>query len=211
MTMTKPDKLITFLASTRVLFERLRANEKAFKAVKRIGVFLLAVCVLVAYTLILTRYAGDKAVNEYKAYLAEEQKREAAAAEEAARTDPYLIQLQEEATLGAKALDGVKLFNYDEANKKTLLQGIANRVLNKAYPGTVEGVLSQPGQFDFFHDDNDVTEENYWLCYEFFDNFHRQERLPCSPDLVFIELGSKVVLRDTLNKGYDTQTWWYGK
>lgn len=203
--------IITGLATIRVLIERVKANKKAYKAVKTVCLYLLAFCILMAYTLILTHNAANKAVEEYKAYLAQVQAEEEAAAIEAAKVDPYLVQLQEEATLGAKALEGVKLFGYDDSNKKTLLQGIANRVLNKAYPDTVDGVLTQPRQFDFFHEDNAVTEENYRLCYEFFDNFHRQERLPCSTDLVFIELGDKVILRDTLTKGYNTQTWWYGK
>lgn len=209
--MTKADKLITFLASTRVLFERLRANTKAYNAVKGVGICLLVCLLLTVYTLSVMRYAENKALAEYKAYLAEVKAEEEAAAIEAAKVDPYLIQLQQEATLGAKALEGVKLFNYDDANKKTLLQGIANRVLNQGYPNTVEGVLTQQGQFDFYNADNPVTESNYQLCYEFFDSFHKQERLPCSSDLVFIELGSQVVLRDTFNKTYDTQTWWYGK
>lgn len=207
MTMTKTDKLIAFLASARVLFERVRANKAACKAIRIVMVCLLAAVSLTAYTLVLSRYAGNKAVEEYKAYLAAEEE----AARIAAQQDPYQIQLQQEATLGAKALEGVKLFGYDEANKKTLLQGIANRVINPAYPDTVEGVLTEKGQFDFFNAESPVTEDNYWLCYEFFDTFHRQERLPCSYDLVFVELGDKVTLRDTLTKGYNTQTWWYGK
>ncbi len=203
--------IITGLAAIRVLIERVKANKKAYKAAKVVCLCLLVSCALMAYTSILTRHAANKAVEEYKAHLAQVQAEEEAAAIEAAKVDPYLVQLQEEATLGAKALEGIKLFGYDDNNKRTFLQGIANRVLNPAYPGTVEEVLTQKGQFDFYSENNPVTEANYWLCYEFFDNFHRQERLPCSYDLVFIELGDKVVLRDTLSKTYDTQTWWYGK
>lgn len=211
MSMTKADKLISFLAASRVLFERVRANKKACKAFRAVAVCLLIVAALTAYSLVLSRHAANKAVEEYKAYLAKVLAEEEEAARLAAEQDPYQIQLKEEATLGAKALEGVKLFGYDDANKKTLLQGIANRVLNPAYPDTVEGVLTEKGQFDFFNAESPVTEANYWLCYEFFDSFHRQERLPCSYDLVFIELGDKVILRDTLTKGYNTQTWWYGK
>lgn len=211
MAMTATDKVIAFLASARVLFERVKANRKAYKTLKLAWAILLFLLSMMAYTALVTRHAADKAVEEYKAYLTEVQEKEEEAARLAAEQDPYLLQLDREATAGARALEGIRLFNYDEANKKTFLQGVANRVLNPAYPDTVEGVLAQRGQFDFYSEENPATEDNYWLCYEFFDTFHKQERLPCSSDLVFIELGNRVVLRDTLEKTYNTQTWWYGK
>lgn len=199
--------VVTALASARVLYERVRANKTACKALQVVGVCLLAIALILAYTAYIWRTASDKAVMAYETRLAEIKAEEEAAAAQ----DPYFIQLDQEATLGAKALEGVKLFHYDDASKKTILQGVANRVLNPAYPDTVEGVLSEAGQFDFYNPNSPATEENYWLCYEFFDNFHRQERLACSYDLVFMELGDKVILRDTLSKSYGTQTWWYGK
>lgn len=211
--MTKKDKvyayIITALASLRVLIERVRANKMACKAIRRAGVCLLAVLTVVAYTLVVSRYASNKAVVQYKAEqeairIAKEQEAIAAAA-----VDPYLVQLHEEATLGAKALEGVKGFHYDENNKRTILQCIVNRMLNPAYSDTAEEVLTTPGAFDFYNPMNPVLEEDYQLCYEFFDNFHKQERLTCSYELVFIDLGDKVVLRDTLAKGYGTNTWYW--
>ena len=204
-------KAIGYLAAARVLFERLRANKKAYKAVKVAVVILLALMLLWAYTASVSRHAANKAGSEYKAYLAQVAEAEEEAARIAAEQDPYTLQLQHEASLGAKMLEGLKLYHYDEANKRTLLQCVCNRVLNPAYPSTVEDVLTEKGQFAFYNQDNPVTEDNYRLCYAFFDAFHNQERLHCSYDLVFVELGEKVVLRDTFVKGYDTQTWWYGK
>lgn len=200
-------RTISYLATARVLYERVRANRVARKLLRAAAIVLVAALIVNAYTLVIIRYAGNKAVETYKAQLEAEAEAERIAAEKA----PYTIQLEQEAMLGAQLLEGVKLFHYDDANKKTLLQCIANRVLNPAYPSTVEEVLTERGQFDFFDPASPATEENYGLCYAFFDNFHRQERLTCSYDYVFVELGDKVVLRDTFNKGYDTHTWWWGK
>lgn len=203
---------ITLLASIRVLFERVKANERAYKAFKIASVILLAVLVLWADALISGRVAQKKALDTYRTWFEEYKAEQEAEALSEQEKDPYIIQLKHEATYGAQALEGIKLYHYDNDAKRTFLQGIANRVLNPAYPNTVEEVLFAKGQFEMFDPSNPVTEENYQLCYEFFDSFHKQERLTCSYDLVFVELAKdKVVLRDTFAKTYDTQTWWYGK
>lgn len=199
------------LKHIKAFIDRVRADERACKAFRAAGACLIVLLVICAYTLVIFRVASDKAVLRYKAELEAVREQQEAAAMAALAEDPYFVQLREEATLGAKALEGIKGFNYDEANKRTVLQCIANRVLNPAYPDTVEDVLTAPGAIDFYKDSNAVTEENYQLCYTFFDEFHRQERLACAYDLVFLELGERVVLRDTFVKDYGTNTWWYGK
>ena len=215
MTMTEEHKVyatvIALLASLRVAFEHVKANKTAYKAARTVAVILLGAAALWAYTGAVSRYAGNKAVSEYCAEMERQREAEEAAAAEAARTDPYLLQLKAEATMLAKALEGVKGYHYDDNNKRTILQCVLNRVLNQNYPATVEEVLTEAGQFEFYNPDAPVLEGNYRLCYEYLDAFHKQDLLPCSYELVFIELGDKVVLRDTLGKGYDTNTWWYGK
>ena len=208
--MTKTERMVAFLATARCMYERMKAHKRLYKAFKAVGVILIALCFLSPYTLAVSRYAGEKAVAAYQARM--EKANEEERARLAAEKYPYFEQLEREAKMCAQMLEGVKLYGYDEASKKTLIQCVINRVNNPGYPNDIESVLAEKGQFEFYTSAAPVTESNYWLCYDYLDKSYRSERLACSYDLVFLELGKdKVVLRNTFAKEYRTETWWYGK
>lgn len=206
MTMTKPDKLITFLASTRVLFERLRANEKACKAFRIAGVCLLVCLAIVAYTAVIFRVASKHAVERYEVYLAEVRAQE----EEAARQDPYTLQLNAEAEMLARVLYGVR--DNDTDDLKTYCWCVFNRVDNSQFPSTLEDVIAQPNQWMRYDQTNPILEDLYQLAREQLDAWHTDSHRPVSSEYVFMSWSSNdICLRDNFYEGSGVHYWRWGQ
>ena len=192
----------------RKLYERIRENRKLCWLIALGAKYLLVVLVLIAWTVAAARYGQKKALAQYEVWLEEYKVEQEAAAMEAIETDPYTIQLRQEATLMAKTLAGIKDYHYDVTNKKIFIQGALNRIENSAYPDNLEDVLLQPGAFEMFDYSNKALEDDYKIAFEYIDKYHKSERLLCDPDMVFIELGKdRVTLRDTLYKTSQTNYW----
>ena len=88
--------IITSLAAIRVLIEHVRANKKACKAFSLIGKCLLAILIIVAYTLAIGRYEQKKALAVYQRWLEEYKTEQEFAALKAIEADPYTVQLNAE-------------------------------------------------------------------------------------------------------------------
>lgn len=205
-------KVLSFFAfvsgAIHKIYARIRANRRLCWFIGLMGKYLLCGLVLLAWTIAATRYGQKQALETYRGWLEEYKIEQEAAAMEAIETDPYTIQLRQEATLMAKTLAGIKDYHYDATNKKIFIQGALNRMENSAYPDNLEDVLLQPGAFEMFDYSNKALEEDYQLALEYIDKYHKSERLLCDPDMVFIELGKdRVTLRDTLHKTSQTNYW----
>lgn len=186
---------------------------------RRNGITLAALVFLALWTWTVTTIAAHDArvdtVHEleaaYEARIAafyEEQ--EAAQREAEAALDPYLQQLDADATLAAKLLSGVEGYHYDSDSKRTLLRCVFNRVANPTYPATLEEVIRESGQWIQFHETNPVYEADFQFALEEIDAWHNETRLPCSTDFVFADFTtSEIVLRDTFYKTAATRYWRY--
>lgn len=209
--------LITALATLRVAFEavrrftvktyhRVRANKTACKALRILGVCLLVFLILFADALVSCRYAEKKANARYEVKLAEYNAEQEALKQEAIDTDPYTIQLNEEAEELARVLYGVKDNSTDDL--KTYCWCVFNRVDNKAFPSTVSDVIAQPNQWMRYDKTNPVLENLYQLAREQLDAWHTDSHRPVSSDYVFMNWSSNdIVLRDNFHEGSGTHYW----
>lgn len=202
--------VITSLAATRVLIERVKANRMACKAFRVAGVCLLTALVIVAYTVVIFRVASTKAVEKYEIYLAEVRAQEEAAALEAYQTDPYTMQLNVEAELLAKVLYGVKDNKTDDLI--TYCWCVFNRVDNAAFPSTLEDVIAQPNQWMRYDQTNPIIESLYQLAREQLDAWHTNNHRPVGADYVFANWSSNdICLRDNFHEGSGTHYWRWGQ
>ena len=202
--------IITNLAAIRVLIERVRANKKACKAFSLIGKCLLAILIIVAYTLAIGRYEQKKALAVYQRWLEEYKAEQESAALEAIEADPYTVQLNAEAEQLAKVLYGVKDNKTDDLI--TYCWCVFNRVDNKAFPATLADVLAQPNQWMRYDQTNPIIESLYQIAREQLDAWHTGSHRPVSNEYVFMNWSSNdICLRDNFHEGSGTHYWRYGQ
>lgn len=194
-------------------------GDRTLRFIRRHGITMLIVILLAVWTVTTSAIAAHNArvdtvhelEAEYEARIAafyEDQEAARRAAE--AEFDPYLRQLDADATLAAKLLSGVEGYHYDSDSKRTLLRCVFNRAANPTYPATLEEVIRESGQWIQYHETNPVYEADYQLAYEEIDAWHNETRLPCSTDFVFADFTtSEIVLRDTFYKTAATRYWRY--
>lgn len=194
-------------------------GDRTLRFIRRHGITALIVILLAVWTITTSAIAAHNArvdtihelEAEYEARIAafyEEQEAARRAAE--AELDPYLQQLDADATLAARLLSGVEGYHYDSDSKRTLLRCVFNRVANPTYPATLEEVIRESGQWIQYHETNPVYEADYQLAYAEIDAWHNETRLPCSTDFVFADFTtSEIVLRDTFYKTAATRYWRY--
>lgn len=193
--------------SVKGMFSRIRSNRRLCWFIGLMGKYLLCGLVLLAWTIAAERYGQKQALETYRGWLEDYKIEQEAAAQEAIETDPYTIQLKNEAKLMATAVAGVSGYNYGKEDIEHIVQCAWNRYLNPGYPDTIENVLLEPGAFDFYSQSNKPTVDEYEICYNYLDMLHKSEFLICETKFVFLELGEHVVLRDTLNKTNRTDYW----
>ena len=213
MTMTKSKfytALISVLAATRVLFERVRANKTACKALRIAGVCLLAFLILWADSLVSGRVAQKKALDTYYGWFEEYKAEQEAAALAAIEADPYTVQLNAEAEALAKVLYGVR--DNDTDDLKTYCWCVFNRVDNSQFPSTLEDVIAQPSQWMRYDQTNPILEDLYQLAREQLDAWHTDSHRPVSSEYVFMSWSSNdICLRDNFYEGSNCHYWRWGQ
>lgn len=194
------------LAVPRVLFERAKASKRAVAAFRIAGAVLLLTLVMVAEALAVGRYAGEKAVENYKAALARQQAEAAEANWTAYQEDPYTVQLDAEANLLAKVLYGVRENSTDDLI--TCCWCVFNRVDNPAFPNTLEEVVNTPKQWMRYSADNPVLDSLYKLAREQLNEWHTGARRPVADSFVFLNWApDDICLRDNWQGGSSTHYW----
>lgn len=194
----------------RELYARIRANRRICWFVGLMGKYLLCGLVLLAWTIAATRYGQKKALAQYEVWLEEYKVEQAEAARLAVETDPYTIQLNEEAEMLARVLYGVKDNKSDDL--KTYCWCVFNRVDNSHYPDTLEDVIAQPQQWMRYDPTNPIIESLYQLAREQLDAWHTDTHRPVSNEYVFMNWSKNdICLRDNFYEGSGTRYWRYGQ
>ena len=176
--------------------------------------YVLVILAFIAYTLLIARGAGAKAERRFDAWKEDWIADYVAAQESAARAaydaDPYTIQLNAEAEMLARVLYGVKDNSTDDL--KTYCWCVFNRVDNKNYPDTLEGVIAQPKQWMRYDPENPVLETLWQIAREQLDAWHSGTRRPVSNEYVYMSWKSNdIVLRDNFTEGNGAKYWRYGQ
>lgn len=192
-------RTVMVLATSRVLFEKARANRRLMTGLA----ILLAAALFVAYTAAIFHAGYTKATDGIEAWKLEYAAEQEAKAE--AELEPYTALLDSEADMLARVLYGVKDNSTDDL--RTYCWCVLNRVDNRNYPATLSEVISQPGQWMRYSDDNPVVENLYRIAREELDRWHSQRR-PVSNEFVFMNWTEKeIVLRDNFRDGSGTHYW----
>ena len=189
---------------------KVKENRRAMWYITLAMRWALLILAIVAYTIAVGRYAQKKALETYAVWFEEYKIEQAEAADRAAReaieTDPYVIQLNEEAEALARVLYGVKDNSTDDL--KTYCWCVFNRVENKAFPDTLEDVIAQPGQWMKYDPTNPVIEDLYQIAREQLNEWHTNTHRPCSNEFVFMNWSkSSIVLRDNYYEGSGVHYW----
>lgn len=207
-------KACAFWALVANVFKRIRdkvrANRRLCWILKLSAKYFLCALVLVVWTLAACRYGQKQALEVYRGWF-EEYKAEQEAAEAAAiESDPYTIQLNEEAELLAKVLYGVKDNKSDDL--RTYCWCVFNRVDSKQYPDNLKDVIAQPQQWMRYDPSNPVLENLYQIAREELDKWHKDSRRPVSSEYVFMNWSSNdICLRDVFAEGSGTHYWRYNQ
>lgn len=199
--------------------ERSKVNvkEAAKRFFRKYGVAVAVLLFLYVWTFSTTRIAAATATKEttekLNAYWAEHYERELEAykaEQEAAHAVEYDAALrQTEAEAVARVLYGVK--GNSERDLRTLAWCIFNRVDNKAYPNTLNGVISQPSQWMAYSEDNAVLDGLYDIAKEEIDRWHSGHR-PVSSEFVYMNWSpSEIVLRNRWEEKSGTKYWQWGE
>ena len=208
--MAMMNRVVGYLAAARILYERLKANSGVYTGMKVFGRCLLIALIVVAYTLAIGRYEQKKALDLYYDWIDAYQAEQERLAQEAYESDPYTIQLNEEAEQLARVLYGVKDNKTDDL--RTYCWCVFNRVDSKSYPATLADVIAQPNQWMRYDQTNPVLENLFELAREELDRWHTDSHRPVSSDYVFMSWSSNdICLRDNFAEGSGTHYWRYGQ
>lgn len=190
--------------------EKAISNRRLCWTLRLLARYLLCGLALVAYTIAVGRYAQNKALETYHGWFEEYKAEQEAAAIAAYETDPYTIQLNEEAEALAKVLYGVKDNSTDDL--KTYCWCVLNRVDNPNYPDTLQDVIAQPSQWMRYDPTNPIIESLYQLAREQLDNWHNDTHRPVSNEYVFMNWSrNDICLRDNFYEGSGTHYWRFGQ
>lgn len=174
----------------------------------------MLILAVVLYTIVIARVSDAKAERRYERWKTEWAEARIAEQEEAARaaleSDPYQIQLNEEAEVLARVLYGVRENSTDDL--KTYCWCVFNRVDNSNYPDTITDVIAQPGQWMRYDRTNPVLSNLYDIAREQLDLWHTDAHRPVDSSYVFMNWSSRdIVLRDQWAEGSGTHYWRFGQ
>ena len=203
--------LIAGLAALRVQSERVKANPLA----KKISMGILAALVLVLNSVISFRVAQKyelQARDEWKEYFVNEYISQQEAAEIGFPPDPKEELEKQENMEFAKLCAGLWRYQYGYGPLRTLGELVKLRVMNPTKPNTIVEVIQEPGQWPGYSPDNEVTAEGYRQAAQIMDEVRAEEFPLCGSDMILASFGKdKIVLRNSMEYGPNTETWWYGK
>lgn len=185
---------------------KIKANRKLCWYLALAGRYLLVVLAFVLVFQVGARCGQKKALATYELWLEEYKVEQQEALTAQIESDPYHVQLRQEAELVAQVLYGVKDNSTDDL--RTYCWCVFNRVDNNAYPSTIQDVVSQPNQWMRYDPTNPILEDLYQIAYEQLDNWHTNNHRPVSSDFVFMNWSnSSIVLRDNFHEGSGTHYW----
>ena len=191
------------LASMRCVFERLRANKTVCKVFRISVVCLLVLLAIVAYTLVVSRYASNKAVSQYKVQL--EQLR---AEEEAA--DPAVVLRKQKTEEYGKVIRGLKAYGYGFDDYVSLYWCVDARTRNPAYPDNVIDVIQQDGQWPGYSVSNEVSADDYNMADRVISAVESVEHPLVANTFVYASFDREgITLRDTFEITSQTHFWRY--
>lgn len=189
-------------------------SDKSRWQLKLAGRYLLAVLLLILYTITVCRAQQRKDAVQTEKYVAEvnaqvsELKREMQEleAQTAALLPAGVDALQHEAELMAKVLYGVKDNSTDDL--RTLCWCIINRADNGSYPGTIAEVISQPHQWMGYAEENPILEDMYQIAYDELVTWCSNSHRPVSDEYVYMSWSpNEIVLRNEFDIGSQTRYW----
>ena len=184
---------------------------------RKYGVGITAIILIAVWTTAVnsiatyraTKKADAEAQEYWQAYYTEQIESYKAEQEAANSARIVTAQMEKEAEQIARVLYGVK--GNSEDDLRTYAWCIFNRVDNRTYPNTVEGVISQPKQWMAYSPDNAVLDSLYQIALEEVETWHNGHR-PVSSEYVFMNwTPAEITLRDNWKDGSSTHYWRYGK
>lgn len=197
-----------------------RLDEKKHRFVKRYAVAILAILAFAVWSVLICCITGTivrrntRLEDEHhyraqmQAYLEEqEQQRMASSLVTGEKSRQAAIDLESREI--ARVLYGVK--DNSEADLRTTVWCILNRVDNAGYPSNVYMVCAQSQQWMGYSPENPVLDNLVKIAKEELETWYSGTR-PCDSTLVYLNwTPSKITLRDNWNDGSSTTYWRWGK
>lgn len=206
-----PKAAISALASLRVGFEHIKASKRA----RIVCWVILAALALTLWTLVTFRVAQRDAQQSFEAWkerFADEFISQQEAAQMGFPPDPMEELRKQENMEFAKLCAGLWRYQYGYAQFRTLGELVKLRVLNPTKPDTIVEVIQQSGQWPGYSPDNEVTADGYKMAERIMNEIRAEELPCCGSDMIIASFNKdKIVLRNTMEYGPDTETWWWGK
>ena len=188
----------------------IRKNKKVCWYLSLVSKYVLVAFILLTCGFVGARIGQKKALETYWSWMDDYKLEQERLTREAYESDPYTIQLNEEAELLAKVLYGVKDNKSDDL--RTCCWCVFNRVDNEHYPDTLEDVIAQPNQWMRYDPTNPILESLYKIAREQLDRWHTDSHRPISNDYVFMNWSANdICLRDVWAEGSGTHYWRWGK
>ena len=191
---------------------RHRMDEKKHKFIKRYAFAIGFILALAVYSVLLCCITGTIVKRNTEADLAVKYAEELEAYKNAEMgkrivtgNDSKTAAMRVDAKEIARVLYGVRSNN--NADLRTLVWCVLNRVDNKSYPNTIAEVVAQDHQWMGYSSDNPVLDDLFNIAYGELEIWYGGIR-PCSPDYVFMNwTPSEITLRDTFEFSSKTHSW----
>lgn len=198
------------------LSDYINTSTRSGQFVKRNGILIAVLLGMTIWTWTVTTIARHNAVAETTERLTIEYEAKIEAAEQAVR-DEYAAKrfvsgeasrqaaMAADAGWIAKMLYGIK--DNSEADLRTAVWCVLNRVDNTWYPNSVQGVVEQKDQWMGYSGDNPVLTDLKDLALEEVEKWYEGER-PVGIEFVYLYwTPTKVTLRDSWQDGSTTNYW----
>ncbi len=186
---------------------------------RKYGILLIGAALFTIYTVILSasvahrteirirqEMAGEAAaaVEQYKAEQARETQKQYFLSGDASREAFINQEIDASARLAARMSNDVQ--------KGGIICNALARVMNKAYPGTMQEVIAQPEQWMFYSPDNKFSTHDREIAEKILRAYYEEGIVPTGLTEEFVYGSwseSDYVLRNTWDFGSSTRTWRY--
>lgn len=199
---------------------RMRLSLKRERLVKRYGLAVAGILAFTVWSVLICCVTGsvvrkntvDEMEHQFRARMQayidrQEEERMASSLVTGEKSRQAAMDL--EAREIARVLYGVR--DNSEADLRTCVWCILNRVDNPAYPANVYQVCSQSQQWMGYSPENPVLDNLYKIAHEELESWYAGTR-PCDSSLVYLNwTPSKITLRDNWNDGSSTTYWRWSK
>lgn len=186
---------------------------------RKYGILLIGAALFTIYTVLLSasvahrteirvrqEMAGEAAaaVEQYKQEQARETQKQYFLSGDASREAFVNQEVDAAARLAAKMAN--------DTQKGGIICNALARVMNKAYPGTMQEVVAQPEQWMFYHPDNKFSTHDREIAEQILRAYYEDGIVPTGLTEEFVYGSwseSDYVLRNTWDFGSSTRTWRY--